>query len=193
MKKRLICFFMLVIFLFSFVSSLELGLSPAYSNLNGKTNEKICQNFTINSDRKINVIIESKWFDGKMQSKNLKDYNLSAEKVGISLFGNEKIFVNKTTKTEICFSSSKNGNYYGIILFSSENGYATIGSWIKLEIKNNQTALNKLSLTGNVIKNTFLKPDNLILAFSILITLLSLIVLFFLLKKLKIKRSPEFE
>ncbi len=188
MKKIFICSFILTIFLFSFVSSLKLGISPAYMDLSGEINEKICKNVSINSDREINVTIEDKWFYGQTQSRNLKDYNLSAEGIGIKFFGDEKVSINQTDRLEICFLAEKTGDYYGIILFSSENNFATIGSWVKLEISGNKINSSPLILTGSAIKGIFSKPDNLVLISSIFVTLISLLFLSKILRNTDIKK-----
>lgn len=147
MSKKLILFYVLIFFL-EFVSPLELGLSPAHFEIETNVGETACKNISLNSDRAIVILVNNKW--AKTESRNLKDYNLSSENFGIEVT-EEKIFLDKKKETEVCFSGEKAGNFYGVILFESENGYAGVGSWVELNV----VAENKKSglITGELIKD----------------------------------------
>lgn len=180
MNKNFILIFLLITLLYS-AYSLEIGINPAYLNLEDKTGEEVCQNISVYADRDINITIENKWTKIE-ESRKIKDYNLSSKDFNLQIVSPEKasISANETKEIEICFSGKNAGNFYGAVLFESENGYVSIGSWINLKITESPKN-NLLLLTGAVIgtnKKSFL-----------LIGLLSLIpeiiVIFFLIKYLE--------
>lgn len=160
-----------------------MGLSPAYLNLEAKTGEQICENISVYADKSIDIIIKDKW-TGVEKSKNLKEYNLSKEDFNIKIVSPERISISADEKknAEICFSGERAGNFYGAILFESD-GYASIGSWVNLNITKNQEN-NFNSFTGSVIKDIS-KKGYLILGVGLI---LEAVVLFFLIKKIKLKR-----
>lgn len=178
--KRIVLLFLLIIFLMQLISSLGIGISPAYINLEAKIGEKICNEVTVYSDRSINITIESRWTDN--DSRNLRNYNLRKENLKIELISPEKIFVSSRENIEICFIGGREGNFYGAILFDSENGYASVGSWINLKITKRESSV----LTGNLIKNIL--PNNF-LALGIATLFFEGIVLFYLVKKLNKKEK----
>jgi hypothetical protein len=185
MNKKIIGIFFLLLFFLQLISSLELGLSPAYLDLEGKAEEKVCQNVSVYADRDINVTIKDKWtkIDG---SRKIKDYNLSREDINIKVISPERIPISagEKRKIEVCFSGKNAGNFYGAILFESDRGYANIGSWVNLKITKSQKN-NIISLTGEVIGEV--KGNNLLFIglFSIVI---EGFVLFLLVRKIRKKR-----
>ncbi|OGJ13293.1 hypothetical protein A3K82_01925 [Candidatus Pacearchaeota archaeon RBG_19FT_COMBO_34_9] len=168
------------------ICSLELGISPAYLNLETRTGKEICENMTIYSDRNIDIIIKDRWTEAG-KSRELKDYNLSAEDMGIKIIFPERIHVsaNKKENIKICFSGEKEGIFYGAVLFDSEGGYATIGSWISLNVTEGEKK-NFISLTGMTIGAK--KSISYIMSG---LSVALLIVLIVLLLKLKNKRKKE--
>lgn len=183
MSKKIIWAFFLFLSFLQLISSLELGLSPVYLNLETKTGEQVCKNITIYADKNINITIRDRW-TGVEKSRNLRDYNLSREDVNIKVIFPERVSVsaNKKKEVEICFNGEKAGIFYGAVLFESEKGYASVGSWINLIITENQKN-NFNSFTGSIIKN--ISEKNYLILGSGLI--LEIAVLLFFMRKTRIK------
>ncbi len=182
MNKRIVFIFILFLFFLQLISSLELGLSPAYLNLETKVGEQVCQNTTIYADKSIDITIKDRWTEVE-KSRNLRDYNLSREDMNIkSVFpGKISVSANKKKEVEVCFLPEKAGRFYGAVLFESENGYASVGSWIELNVTEKKGII---SLTGKMIgtgenMSYILTGINFVLG----------IVLLFLLLRLKKKRE----
>ena len=108
-----------------------------------------------------------KW--SEKESTDLNDYN-KQEKI-IANFS--KIAV--IGKNEICFTSEKEGLYYGVLLYKLKNSNFGIGTWIKLKVDKP----NFIGITGKTINSTNEKLNiaHLILLFLFLILLLILILL----------------
>jgi hypothetical protein len=170
---------MFFLFFLNFISSLQLGLSPSQVYLKGHVDEKICANFSLNSNRNINVIVKSKW--SEKESKDIKDYNLSEKEFNIEIIKPERVGIFGKKETEICFIGNKPGNFYSAILFESENGYASVGSWIFLDIEK-----KNFGITGNVIENLVNSEKS---KFFLLALIPEAVILFLLIKKLKSKRE----
>jgi hypothetical protein len=184
-KNLVLTLFLLIILLYS-AYSLEMGINPAYLSLEGKTEEKVCQNISVYADRDINMTIKDRWtnIDG---SRKIKDYNLSSEELGLEVASIEKlpISANETKEIVVCFSGENAGNFYGAVLFESDNGYASIGSWINLKITGSQKN-NLLPLAGAAIganKNNFL-------LIGLLCLIPEIIMIFFLIRRKR--KSSEF-
>jgi len=183
-KNFVLTLFLLIILLYS-AYSLEIGINPAYLNLEDKAEEEICQNVSIYADRDINVTIKDKWTEIE-RSRKIKDYNLSSENFGLNVVSLEKVFIfaNETKEIEICFSGENAGNFYGAVLFESEKGYASIGSWVNLKVTEEEKK-NIISLTGKAIENV--NGDNLLLI-GLSIIAIEGVVLFFLIRRIRKKR-----
>jgi len=179
-KNFILALFLLIILLYS-AYSLEMGINPAYLNLESKAEKTVCQNVSLYADREINITIKNKWTKID-ESRKITDYNLSSKDLSLKVVSMEKVFIsaNETKEIGVCFSGKNVGNFYGAVLFESEGGYASIGSWINLKITETQKN-NFLSVTGAVIganKKSFL-------LIGLLSLILEIIVVFFLTKKIK--------
>jgi len=173
MKKFVLLFGFL--FLLSFSSALQLGVSPAHLNLSIGTNQKVCSKVIIDSDKQITINLEDKW--NKIQNKNLSEYNFSAKEVGMEIFFPKSFLINGNKEIEICFLSKKSGKYYGIIFYSGD-GFAGVGQWV--EIKTGYNFLpNSLTMTGATIG---VKKSNIKYFFLGLTFFLELSLLYLLLK-----------
>ena len=187
MNKNYFFLLGIILFLLSFVSSLRIDLSPAYLNLDGNVSEKICGNFSITSDRDGTILILDKWANEK--SKNIKDYNLGREIFGIQKDFPDKIFVsaNQKENMEICFVGKKTGDFYGAVLFESENGFASVGTWINLNITEKEK--NFVSITGSVINK--IGNKSLVLG-GIIFMIIEGVILLFLIKYVNNKKTIIF-
>lgn len=190
--------FSLFIITITNIYALEIGLSPTLLKAEGNAKENICKNITIDSDRSINLAIEDRWTSKKDSSRNLKDYNLKSANLGIEVSYTKKIFINSSESQfyniNICFNSEKPGFYNGALIVVSENGYVSVGNWIELNILS-KGGIESIGITGNSIKSitskTFSNPKELVFVFSSLVSVVLLIVLYFLVKKLSTKKYLE--
>jgi hypothetical protein len=181
MNKKLFSFFVLTIFLVSFFSAVDFGISPGIIKFSEKQNEMNCKNFTIigGSENIFNGNV--KW--SNKNSKDISDYKLSSEELSINTTIPSGI---KAGQYQICISSGRAGNYYGALMYKLDNSSYGIGNWIELKVEGNNPIQNIISLTGRTIKEI-----NYQKAF-LFTPILLLVVLFFLLKKLKRKNYTEF-
>jgi len=145
---KIVAFLFVFIFLLSFSSALQIGVSPAHLTLSSEINKKVCSKVVVDSDRQITINIEDKW--GKIKSKNINEYNFSAKDVGVEIFLPEPFSIDKTKEIEICFLTKKSGKYYGLISFNSGGGFVGVGQWIEINVRNNFLP-KSLTMTGATI------------------------------------------
>lgn len=182
MKNKIYFIFLLSIFIsLSFCSALNFGISPGIIKFSEKQNEVSCQNFTIIGENANVFNGNIKWND--KDSKDISDYTLSSEKLNINATIPSEI---KSGKYQICISSEKAGNYYGALMYKLNNSSYGIGTWIELKVEGDNPIQNILSLTGDTIKEI---PYQKAFLFT---PILFLIILIFLLVKLKRKNNTEF-
>jgi len=178
----------IILFLVSLVSATKLGISPGNLIFNGSINEKICRNITINTDYKGILIGESKWIKEVKEKKDIKDYNLNQEDLGINLDYPTEINISENNEIiSVCITANKIGKYNGAIIYKTNGGYAGVGSWIEIDIKNNNKTSGSIPITGffSGIKQNNEINSNLSLVSSIVFIMLTimLLVLLFVYKK----------
>src|SRR3989338_5488495 len=119
----------------SLSSGIELGISPPTLVFNGSVGEKICNEYRILADRgNISLILSDRWINKKELIKNLELYDLDGRVFGIEIVYDKKISISNEHNGKVCLSARNGGNYYGVLIFSSENGNVGIGSWIIVNI-----------------------------------------------------------
>src|SRR3989344_5979515 len=73
---KLILFLFMGLFFISSGLALELGISPPILSFKGETENKICKEFKIFSDREgLNLQLNNKWANKNTLSKDIKDYS----------------------------------------------------------------------------------------------------------------------
>jgi len=170
-------FFILFLFI-SFCSAVDFGISPGTIKLSIKQNEIVCENFTLIGNEENVFNGEVKW--SRENSRNINQYNLPSEELKISAEIPLKI---KAGEYQICVSAKNSGNYYGALMYKLDNSSYGIGTWIELEVKENNSIKTILSLTGNVINDTGIEK---IFLFT---PVLLIIILILLTRKLKQKKT----
>ncbi len=127
LQSNFALFLFLVIFS-SLVSSVGLGISPPEVELSGGIEEKICGEleFFSNGD----LTLESRWSD--VDSRELKDYVLN--NFGIREIFEKEFYVYGEVKKKICFISSQEGEFYGVLIANLKNNDVGVGSWVDLKI-----------------------------------------------------------
>jgi len=175
----ILLFLIFLIILLPLSSATSLGVSPDNLKFSGKTNEVICKNFSILGDEKNVLSGEVRW--SNKSSRNVNDYTLSSTELKISAIYPAKA---KTGKYQICISAEKEGTYYGALLYKLENSSYGIGIWTDLEIKQNPSIKESLSITGGATNE-----NNSFQNYLFFTPVLFIAILIFLLKRLKDKEA----
>lgn len=136
------------------VIATELHVFPAKIELNGSVDEELCSKVKISSDYEGNIIVRTKW--ARKDTKNINDYYLDAESIGINEYFNKKLNIENTKEETFCLTAEKSGKYYGALLYNTENSYAGVGIWITVNIQGDEAIENKMDdkITGRVIKDS---------------------------------------
>jgi len=174
-------------FLAGISSGLKFGVYPAKITFNGTAGEKICEKVFLNSDRETGVSVEDHW--NSVESRKIQDYELNSSYLGIIESYDKNFKVNGTSAVNICFEAKNVGVYYGALIFNAENGYASVGVWTTVNVKERE---NLFGISGNAINNfgkNVLSPNGLF----VISFVLEVIVLLFLFKLVKKKREKNSE
>ena len=135
--KRLFLFIFLILLFLDVSSAVNLGISPPKIEFNGYVNKKICRNVVIYAkDYNGYLMGEDKWKSGE-ESRDLNQYDLDSSFFDIKMdYLNEYKVDKKDYKKEIkvCITPQEGGIYYGALVFTTENSYASVGSWLILNI-----------------------------------------------------------
>jgi hypothetical protein len=172
---KLISYLIILILLFPSISSSTLGVSPDKLVFSGKTNEKICQDFSLFGNIGSIFHGEIKW--SEIKSTDISNYVFSSEEKKVSSD------FPKTTQAgsyQICVSSSEPKRIYGIFSYKLENSSYAIGMWIEVNITKG-SLISPLPVTGKAVN------DNSFKNIFLISPLLFLLILIFLLVKLKKK------
>jgi hypothetical protein len=167
--------FLLLIILINFSSSKELGMSPGIIDLEIRTGELVCKNFTILGDN-TTFSGEIKW--SETNSKEIEDYNLDLE--DIKTYFPEKT---KPGEKEICFETKEPGKYFGVLKYRLENNSYGIAIWVELSVEEKgESKINLLQgeIIDNLRKN--INDSNILVPLLTIIFLLLMGILIFLIK-----------
>ncbi|VVB80591.1 Uncharacterised protein [uncultured archaeon] len=162
MKKIL---FLIVLFFLtiSFCSAFRFGISPDKIMISGKPNELICKNYSLLGD--MNLLFSGELKFSKRESKNINDYTLSGEELGLQVIYERETFGGDK---QICFLG-KEGKYYGALMYRINGTSYAVGTWIDYDVESNELPY----LTGKVISS--IRENNYDLWF-ILLSLLTLLI-----------------
>lgn len=175
---------LIILFIFIVIincNALQLSMYPGEINFIGKPNETICQRIILNSDKETVLISKILWLNNKNYLKQLEKYNKNSIDLFIENNFLENLDINKTQETEICLKFQKTGKYNGAIVYSANEGYAGIGSWISADItpikQENKITGSFVNIAfNNPIKNSLSRPL-IIMTALLIITLLILIII----------------
>jgi hypothetical protein len=191
MKEKSLCF-ILILILIGFVSAVQLRINPTKLDFNSNIGEKICNNLSIFSDYKGDITGSTKW--SMFYSKDIKDYSLDAGDLGLKLEFSERIKVNNSGKSQVCIISKKSGEYYGALLYNTENSPAGVGIWLNVKINASDYGSSS-KITGSVVdgssSNISQKDRVLILCF--IPTMLLSFMLVFLLGYYKKRKNAKYQ
>lgn len=141
MIKNFISFIIILVLALSICSAQSIKISPGKSFLTINS-EKNCTIIYVLPD--VNTSIETRW--SLNFSNNIIDYNLKEKDVGIKVNWTKDDY----GKYRFCFQGTKNGIFYGAIMFLPKDSLVRMGSWIEIKIEN-QNILDRILITGNSI------------------------------------------
>jgi len=192
MKKIVLFLFLFTIFL-TFSSASSLTLSPAHLNFKGIKNERICQNFSINSNKEISLVGKTLWEKEGEQDRILQNHKLNSSSLGLKTIFPEKIVGEKNSIQEFCLISNSSGVFHGVLLYKIESEPTQVGIWINATIfsskKSQEESFSEVELKGNSAKENSLVNNFEIFIFFDVIILISILFLF---KNLFKKTKNEF-
>ena len=142
-KYSIIILFVLVI---SFASAIKFGISPDKVVLKGESDDLICANITILGDR--NLIFEGDIRLSEVETKNLADYKLTPEEANLKVLYDKETFKGEK---QICISG-KNMKYYGALTYKIVGTNYGVGTWLEIDIGNENRFMKTFSITGNAIR-----------------------------------------
>lgn len=187
--KQTILFLVLYFLFINWVSTIELGISPGEINFKGVINERICREVYINTNYKGELIGNTRWINKNDSIKNIQYYKLNPEYFELEVEYSQKVNItNESNKLGICVTAKKPGKYHGAIIYTTQESYAGVGSWITLDIRGNETKkeFSTSGITGGII-GTSSKTHSFIISTMLLIfvmLLLMLIILLYISKKM---------
>lgn len=172
MKIKIILISLLFfILLLSFCSALTLGISPEKIKLSGEINKEICGNFSIIGNENSLFLGEVRW--SMENSKDINRYVVSSQEIKINAFFPKEA---SSGKYQICLSSEKAEEYYGILMYKLKDSSYGIGTWIELNIKQEKSVQNILLVTGKIIHSNNLEKIFLFTPFLFLVVLILLLI-----------------
>jgi len=176
-KSFFILFLMIVIsiliFSASVVQSISFGISPEKILFSGKIGERICREFSLIGE---NFIFsgEIKW--ALKDSRNIEEYKLNSENLKLEAEFPKSV---SAGNYEVCIKGKESGKYYGALFYRIEGTSYGIGTWVNLDISENEKNSKTPVLTGMFIRDS--EKENSLLKNALyimnVITFLSLVFL----------------
>src|SRR3989344_1734904 len=175
---KILFLFLIFFILVRMLNALEIGIAPSEINFLANSNQVICHEIILNSDRELFLIGDILWTENEKNSRKIEKYNNSSEELEIEAKFPRTIKINKKETIEACLKFKNTGKYYGALIYAPEEGYAGIGAWIFADVKNKPENLKN---NAKINKKTFSK--------IFLILSAALLIIFLLILKIK-ERSP---
>jgi len=146
--------FVFVMLFAGVASGLKFGVAPSSMNLNGMAGENICGKVNLDSDREISVSVDELWKNDSVESRRIQDYNMNGSDLGIIRNYEKSFKMNAAKEEEICFRVKNPGIYTGALIFNAENGYASVGVWVVLNVTERKSYLPDIGgITGNAVNS----------------------------------------
>jgi hypothetical protein len=192
MNKKIIFSILFIVFSIIPILSLELSVSPGNLEFNGKINEKLCNEFLLQSDYNKTIITDLKWNNNPDTRSNINDYTISSNQLNINEDFDKNLKINKVSlKKQICLTFNEPGEYNGALIFKTQDSIAGVGIWIKAKITGKKTNTpntndNFQKITGLSIINPIENKNNIYLI-SLVITIILITILITLMFAKKIK------
>lgn len=191
LQRNRLLIFLIFLFFIKEVCAGSLGVSPPSLEFDFTMSGQKCYSVEVYADN-FPVVIEDYW--SLQGSRDVKDYNLSSEEVGIIINYQNEIFVKEKKKTDICINVVNEGNYYGLLMFSSYRPNVGIGIWIKADYNGKgreiKDAMGNILGTGNIVKEIVEESEensgfSVFIGGSLFLSFLLILVLGMLLLKLR--------
>ncbi|MBS3071704.1 hypothetical protein J4408_01805 [Candidatus Pacearchaeota archaeon] len=119
-----------LIFSFVLVEAFELGAKPSKLVFSGESNERICENVEVFSDK--SAVLEGSDYWSAKKSRELRNYSYESEEFGIVIEYNK--IVNTDAEVKVCVKGEKEGRFYGVLIFSSKEKNAGVGVWLEIDL-----------------------------------------------------------
>jgi len=185
MNKNIL-FLILLIFLMGVVSSATLSMSPPQLDFVGNTGEKICSDLFLNIGGEGVLIGEDRWAEQDFLDRKLSAHNLIAEDLKIEINYLKEINLSGEKIVNVCVVGKNSGNYHGVLLYRLKDTPVKQGIWINVSLDKSRGASR---ITGGTISEG--SEDGFVSVF-VLIGILLLVVLIYLVMRLKRKKKTEF-
>ena len=180
-----------IIILISFVSAVQIGISPPQIEFEGNVGEKICKTIKLFSEQEERFIGTDRWSNEKYFVKDINKYNINSSTIGIEFDYPRELISKEKSEIEICVKGDNPGEYYGAIIYST-NKSAAVGSWIILKVHGDKDGIKNntketVFITGRIVGGT---NGNQSSFFFITLNLMSTVILsFILIVLLKAKKN----
>ncbi len=187
---RLIVFLTVLPFMISFVSGIEIGVSPV-ELIFGDSEDENCQEIKLMSDDKRLFNLNDKW-NTFSNSRSPVFYIENSGKAGVFVDYERQVIVSDGFKmVKVCLKSAKKGNKQGILFFDS-NG-ASLGVRMAVKSKENREIQREIGITGGVVNdNGLFSKDNKIIIYLGVFDIILLVILFTLVYFYKKRRLSNY-
>lgn len=191
-RYKILCLFAFIL-LIGEVKAFEFGASPGIINFELDEGARECRNISIIAGNKTLVEVNDFWSSGG--DKDLENYNLKAEGLGVNIDYQKRIYADGRSSLNICASALKSGNYHGLLTLSPIGKNVELGVWLDMKVGNagdtgkNDSLAAKL-LTGDVVGGE-LGYNSIFLSSGLVFSCLLSGVLLFLLIRLKRKTGLD--
>ena len=137
--------FLFFILLISFSEGVELGVSPASIDFYGESGNFVCKNLSIFfSEDNIPIEVNDTWSKNR-NSRDVNNYKLSADELGIVSKYKNSFLINKEKNFEICIKSQYAGNFNGVLIFDVVGKSLSVGSWMNANFVGNNAKVSKIT------------------------------------------------
>jgi len=123
---------LILLILIAEVSALKIGISPSKLYFRGQIGEELCKSLTFYSDSSVSFTAKDKWNPEKF-SDVVGDYNLNSSEINLEVSYPDAFSFKSSKKADVCITSYTNKSYYGVLIYSVENGNSGIGILMKVD------------------------------------------------------------
>ena len=123
---------LILLILIAEVSALKIGISPSKLYFRGQIGEELCKSLTFYSDSSVSFTAKDKWNPEKF-SDVVGDYNLNSSEINLEVSYPDAFSFKSSKKADVCITSYTNKSYYGVLIYSVENGNSGIGILMKAD------------------------------------------------------------
>jgi len=112
-------------------------VSPPQLYLVGDVRDTLCENVTI-ANIESDIIVVDRWVSMGYDSRNLLEYIMSSENLGLNVSYDDDFFINEKTKQLVCVNGAKSGLYYGVLLYMANGENSGVGIWVQVNLSESE-------------------------------------------------------